>query len=116
MRNIKSLTWPMNRRVMALMIGAVWLPLIYIAQQPNSVAQPTETVVNYYENACQIQARETFNVPPLTVDQSQGLIGWQRENLGTAEGRAFNAALADCAPSPRFDFENLILVHSEISR
>lgn len=72
------------------------------------------TVVNYYETPCETQTRETFEVPPLTLDQSKGLIAWQRAHANTPAGEAFNAALRQCMPVPNFDFDNMVLIKTEV--
>lgn len=80
---------------------------------PHVTAASASTTFNHYETECQIAARQEFDVPAYTLDTSAGLVGWQREHLGTPESNAYNAAFAACPSPEKFDFSNMVLVNSE---
>jgi hypothetical protein len=95
-----------------VLAAVVIAPPVYVL---SADAAPV-TVVNYYETQCETQARKAHGVPPLTLDQSEGLIGWQREHVNTSEGIAFNAESSECAPTSAFDFDSMVLVHTEVAK
>lgn len=73
------------------------------------------TIVRYFETPCELNARRTYGVPPLTLDQSRGLIAWQRQHVGTPEGAEYNAAATACSSVPDFDWGQRVLVFTEVS-
>jgi hypothetical protein len=81
------------------------------ARAVDAAAAPT--TVNYYESLCASRARISRGIPPLTVDQSKGLIAWERSHAGTAAARDFHAALDACPPVARWDWGRMVLVHTE---
>lgn len=118
-RNWRSLRF--TARGWAVLFGAVVLPLAYVGSHPSAVpvSQPAETVVNYYESPCHYQARTSRGIPPLTLDQSVGLVAWERAHMNTPEAADYHAALRTCdqvAPVARWDFDNMVLAHSEVVR
>lgn len=116
-RNWRSMRF--TTRGVAVLFGAVVLPLAYVTTHPAATPQPVETAVNYYESPCYYQARTSRGIPPLTVDQSKGLVAWERANAGTAQAADFHTALRTCdqvAPVARWDFDAMHLAHSEVVR
>lgn len=115
MRTYQGKSWSTARTVLSVVMLIVALPIYLHSQDATTEVRPA-TVVNYFETDCQTAARQAYDVPPLTVDLSKGLVGWQHEHLDTPEGRAFNVALSKCAPAPKFDFANMNLVYSEVTQ
>jgi hypothetical protein len=108
MRWSKPQTWPMTVRVLALMFGAVYLPLGYALYGWGSAASPA-TYINHYETPCQTEARNVYGVPLRNDD----LVQWQLDHLNTAEGLAYNRTSLACPQPAKWDFDNMVLVGKE---
>lgn len=116
----KPLTWPLTRRAVVAMVVVTYAGLAYGLTHTSDPAAATEpappTVVNYYETACQNQARVSRGIPPLTMDQSRGLIAWERGHAGTAEAADYHAALDVCQatqPAGKFNWGGMVLAYQE---
>lgn len=80
----------------------------------SAVTPPTR--LNYYESPCANRARTIRGIPPLTADQSRGLIAWERSHAGSAVAREYHAALDACPSVARWDWNAMVLAHTELIR
>lgn len=90
--------------------GPVFAPAV--APAANVAAAPS--TVNYYESSCAYRARTSRGIPPLTLDQSRGLVAWERSHVGTVAAREYHLALDACAPVAKWAWGSMVLAHTEL--
>lgn len=90
----------------------VSVPAAALGEAGSGLAAPTR--INYYESPCAYRARTSRGIPPLTVNQSRGLIAWERRHADTAVARDYHAALDACPPTARWDWASMVLAHTEL--
>lgn len=88
------------------------MPASALGAAGSAIAAPTR--INYYESPCAYRARTSRGIPPLTVDLSKGLIAWERSHVGTAAAREYHAALDACPSVARWNWDAMVLAHTEL--
>lgn len=106
--------------VVLLVLVASLAPADAVAEHGGRIVDSSwmaPTVVKFYETPCERNERVARGIPVFSVDQSRGYMAWYRAEWGTSAWHEWNAAAAACRrdhPMPRWAFDQMILVNSEI--